>query len=149
MIVPDVNLLLYAHLTAFQQHAAARRWWEAAVADEREVGLAAPVIYGFIRIGTNRRVFASPMSVSDAVARVEEWLELPTARLLSPGPRHFEIAFRLLREVGVAANLTTDVQIAALALENQAEVVSNDTDFGRFTGLRWSNPLAGGSSSLS
>jgi uncharacterized protein len=123
MIVPDVNLLLYAHFTAFPEHDAARRWWEAAVTEEREVGLVAPAIYGFIRIATNRRVFARPMSVSDAVARVEEWLELPTTRLLSPGPRHFEIAFRLLLEVGVAANLTTDVQIAALALENKAEVV--------------------------
>lgn len=142
MIVPDVNLLLYAHLTAFPEHAAARRWWEAAIADEREVGFASPVIYGFIRIGTNRRIFTTPMSVSDAIERVEQWLELPTARLLNPGPKHFEIAFRLLRAVGVAANLTTDVQIAALALENQAEVLSNDTDFGRFPGLRWSNPIA-------
>jgi uncharacterized protein len=141
MIVPDVNLLLYAHITAFAQHEAARGWWERAVANGQEIGLAAPVIYGFIRIGTNRRVFAEPMSVSNAVARVEEWLELPTARLLSPGPRHFEIAFRLLREIGTAANLTTDVQIAALALENQAEVLSSDMDFARFSGLRWNNPL--------
>jgi len=141
MIVPDVNLLLYAHVTAFAQHEVARSWWEDAVASGREIGLAAPVIYGFIRIGTNRRIFADPMPVSYAVERVEEWLELPLARLLTPGPRHFEIAFRLLRDVGTAANLTTDVQIAALALENQAEVFSSDTDFARFSGLRWRNPL--------
>jgi len=48
----------------------------------------------------------------------------------------------LLREAGVAANLTTDAQIAALAIEHQAEVHSNDADFGRFPGLRWVNPLA-------
>jgi uncharacterized protein len=141
MIVPDVNLLLYAHITAFPQHETARRWWEQAVATDREIGLALPVIYGFIRIATNRRVFSEPMSVAGAVSTVEKWLTLPGVRVLGPGSRHFEIAFRLLREIGTAADLTTDVQIAALALENQAEVHSNDTDFARFEGLRWSNPL--------
>ncbi|HEX5098436.1 MAG TPA: type II toxin-antitoxin system VapC family toxin [Polyangiaceae bacterium] len=142
MIVPDVNLLLYAHLTPFPEHAAARRWWEQAAGSEREIGLAPVVIFGFVRIATNRRVFERPLTISDATARVEEWLDLPTARLLTPGPDHFAIAFRLLRRLGTAADLTTDAQIAAFALENQAEVVSNDADFGRFPGLRWSNPLA-------
>lgn len=61
--------------------------------------------------------------------------------MLTPGPRHLEVAFRLLRSIGTAGNLTTDAQIAAFAIENQAEVHSNDADFGRFEGLRWANPL--------
>jgi predicted nucleic acid-binding protein len=44
--------------------------------------------------------------------------------------------------VGTAGNLTTDVQLAALALELDADVYSNDSDFGRFQGIRWVNPLA-------
>ena len=48
----------------------------------------------------------------------------------------------LLRELGAAANLTTDAQLAALAIEHQGEVHSNDVDFGRFRGLRWVNPIA-------
>lgn len=63
-------------------------------------------------------------------------------RYLSPGPRHLEIAFDLLRKLGAAHNLTTDVQIAAYAIENQAEIHSNDADFARFQGARWVNPLA-------
>ena len=42
----------------------------------------------------------------------------------------------------MAANLTTDAQLAALAIEHQGELHSNDADFGRFPRLRWVNPLA-------
>ena len=66
----------------------------------------------------------------------------PCVRFLAPGPRHLEIAFRLLRHLGTAANLTTDAQLAALAIEHQAELHSSDADFGRFPELRWRNPLA-------
>jgi hypothetical protein len=38
--------------------------------------------------------------------------------------------------------LTTDTQLAAHAIENQAVLCSNDSDFARFEGLRWVNPLA-------
>jgi toxin-antitoxin system PIN domain toxin len=143
MIVPDINLLLYASITGFAEHPHARRWWEEALNGEQEVGLAAPALFGFIRIATNPRVFTTPMSVEKAMACVQEWLERPQVRFLLPGPRHLEVAFRLLRELGTAGNLTTDVQLAALAIEYQGTLHSNDTDFGRFQGLRWVNPLRG------
>jgi uncharacterized protein len=141
MIVPDVNLLLYANIRGFSEHARARKWWEEALNGQVEVGLAAPALFGFIRLSTNPRVFDAPMPVEQAVERAEEWLERPHVRLLLPGARHLEIAFRLLRELGSAGNLTTDVQLAALAMEHQAELHSNDSDFSRFSGLRWTNPL--------
>lgn len=141
MIVPDVNLLLYAELDAFAEHARARRWWERALSSGDEVGLATPAVFGFIRVSTNPRIFTVPLEVAAAVERVERWLERPSARFLLPGPRNLEIAFRLLRKLGTAANLTTDVQLAALAIEYQAELCSNDTDFGRFPQLRWVDPL--------
>lgn len=141
MIVPDLNVLLYAHVDAFVQHEAARTWWEELLSSDRDVGLAPPVVFGFLRLATNRRVFATPMSIDQAVAIVEQWLDQPHVRVLLPGPRHLEIAFGLLRATGSAGNLTTDAQIAALAIEHQAEVHSNDADFGRFPSLRWVNPL--------
>jgi predicted nucleic acid-binding protein len=81
------------------------------------------------------------MSMESAITRVEAWLERPNVVFLVPGPRHLDIAFRLLAGVGTGANLTTDVQLAAHAIETQGEVHSNDHDFGRFEGLRWHNPL--------
>lgn len=59
-----------------------------------------------------------------------------------PGPRHLELSFSLLRDLGTAGNLTTDIQLAALAIEHQAELHSADADFARMKGLRWVNPLA-------
>jgi predicted nucleic acid-binding protein len=35
----------------------------------------------------------------------------------------------------------SDAQLAALAIEYQAVLHSNDSDFSRFPGLRWHNPL--------
>ena len=106
-----------------------------------EVGIAGPALFGFVRIATNPRIFTPPMSIDEAIGHVESWLDASRAHFLVPGPRHLEIAFGLLRELGTGANLTTDVQLAALAIEHQAELCSSDTDFGRFAGLRWVNPL--------
>ncbi len=58
-----------------------------------------------------------------------------------PSTRHAEVLFGLLKSVGTAGNLTTDAHLAALAIDNQAELHSTDADFGRFKGLRWVNPL--------
>ena len=142
MIIPDVNLLLYAEINAYPQHGAARRWWEEALNGQDLVGLASVALFGFLRIATNRRVFEDPLALEDALTRVETWLARTNVFYLATGPRHLEIAFRLLRALGVGGNLTTDVQLAAHAIENQAELHSNDLDFGRFSGLRWKNPLS-------
>lgn len=141
MIVPDVNLLLYAQVSAFPEHAAARRWWEGLLNGEATVGLSLPALFGFIRIATHPRILRPPMAVPGTIEVVEGWLARPQVQLVQPGPRHLEIAFGLLRQLGTAANLTTDVQLAALAIEHQAQLHSNDGDFGRFPQLRWVNPL--------
>lgn len=141
MIVPDINLLLYAFIDSFPEHQGARGWWEACLNGKQEIGIPAPVLFGFIRIATNRRVFDPPIPTSQSLQIVEGWLARPNVRLLQPGPRHLQIAFDLLRDLGTAANLTTDVQIASLAIEYQGEVHSADTDFARFPQLRWRNPL--------
>jgi toxin-antitoxin system PIN domain toxin len=142
LIVPDVNLLLYAHLTAFREHAKARTWWETLVNGTTEVGIAAPALFGFIRLATNRRVHEPPMSVEAALECAEAWLARPHVHFLVPGPQHLRISFDLIRELSAAANLTTDAQLAAVAIEHRAELHSNDADFARFPGLRWVNPLS-------
>lgn len=142
MIIPDVNLLLYAVITGFPQHERARKWWEATLNDATPAGLPTAVVFGYLRIATNPRIFTSPLPVETAVGYLEQWLDQPHVDLLVPGPRHLALAFDLLRTLGTAGNLTTDAQLAALAIEHQAELHSNDTDFGRFPGLRWVNPLA-------
>lgn len=142
MILTDVNPLLNAYNRDFPAHAAARMWWERTVNDGEPIGLAWVTILGFIRIVTNPRALLNPMPVAEALAAAKSWLDLPNVDIVEPGPRHPEILFRLLVEAGVAGNLTTDAHLAALAIEHQARLASTDTDFARFPGLRWFNPLA-------
>lgn len=142
MIVVDVNLLLYAVISGFPQHQAARAWWEELLSGSAEVGLSGPAVFGFLRIATNPRVLTVPMSIEEATGHVRGWLDRPNVRFLVPGVQHLDLALDLLAAVGTAGNLTTDAQLAAYALELDAEMHSNDTDFARFAGLRWVNPLA-------
>ncbi len=131
MIVPDINLLLYAVVDGFLEHPRARVWWEQTLSSNEPVAIAAPALFGFVRLAT-----------SAALDHVSSWLDRPNVQFLGPGPRHLELCFALLRSAGTAANLTTDVQLAATAVEYQATLCSNDSDFARFAGLRWVNPLA-------
>jgi uncharacterized protein len=141
VIVPDVNLLLYAVVSGFPQHERAHDWWERTVNSSVRVGLTQPAIFGFLRIVTNGRVLRAPLAVDEAIGYVQDWLEQPNVELLVPGLNHLSVAFDLLAEIGTAGNLTTDVQVAAYAVEHGGEVHSNDTDFARFPGLTWVNPL--------
>ncbi|MEZ5332832.1 MAG: type II toxin-antitoxin system VapC family toxin [Thermoanaerobaculia bacterium] len=146
MIVPDVNLLVYAHDELAPFHPAARAWWEGVMSGDRRVGLPWSVTLGFVRLVTHPAVVREPRTPAAALSRVRGWLERPQAVVLEPGPRHLEILSRLFAETGVAGRLTTDTHLAALAIEHQCELHSNDTDFGRFPGLRWVDPLSGESS---
>jgi uncharacterized protein len=142
VILPDVNLLVYAYNRDAPHHGAARAWWEGLLNGETTVALAWAVSCGFVRLMTHRAVLARPLDPVLAVRHVRSWLERPNVELLDPGPRHLEILERLLGELGVGGNLTTDAHLAALAIEHQCELHSNDTDFARFAGLRWRDPLA-------
>ena len=141
MIVPDVNLLVYAHDTQSPFHDRARRWWEDALSGQRSVGVAWVAALGFIRITTNARIVHRAVPVNEACAAVRAWLGRRNVAVLHPGERHAELLFGLIEQLGAGANLTTDAHLAALAIEYQAELQSNDADFSRFSGLRWRNPL--------
>lgn len=141
MIVPDVNLLLYAYNRGAARHDAARAWWEELLRAGSPVGIPWAVILGFVRLSTTRGVFERPVTPAEALRRVGSWLAQPGVSVLNPGPRHLEVLGRMLAATA-GGPLTTDAHLAALAVENQAELHSNDADFARFPGLRWRDPLA-------
>ena len=142
MIVPDLNLLVYAYNSDAPHHEKARAWWERLLNGRDPVGVPWAVILGFVRLMTHPSVLVAPLAPSQALGFVRAWLERPQVTILEPGPRHLEIVERLLDGLGVAGNLTTDAHLAALSIEGQAELHSNDTDFARFPGLKWHNPLS-------
>lgn len=141
MIVPDLNLLLYAVDSGFSQHAAANRWWQACLNGDEPIGLCDVVSFGFLRLTTRRGIFARPLPVETAVGLIEQWSSLPQVHGLALCARSRAQIWRWMRELGVAGNLSTDLQIAALAHRERAAVYSNDTDFLRIAGLSVRNPL--------
>jgi toxin-antitoxin system PIN domain toxin len=142
MIIPDVNLLIYAYNSDAPHHAAAKAWWEDLLSSDLPVGLAWATMLGFIRLMTHRAVLLMPLEPERAGTIVRSWHSRPNVTVVEPGPRHLELLAAMCRALGTAGNLTTDAHLAALAIEHQSELCSNDADFARFPGLRWSNPLA-------
>jgi len=142
MILPDLNLILYAHNRGAASHLLARAWWEATLSSARPVGLCWAVMLGFIRLSTQRSVFREPLPVSAACGEVRAWLAQPQVIIVQPGRRHASIVLDFLERLGAAGNLTTDAHLAALAIEHQCELCSTDSDFTRFPGLHLTNPLA-------
>jgi uncharacterized protein len=141
MILPDVNLLVYAYNSSAPHHEPARAWWEDVLNREQPIGIAWAVAFGFVRLATHSSVLVDPLPPLDALGIVRGWFDQPSVSAIEPGPRHLAIIEDLFRATGVAGNLTTDTHLAALAIEHQAELCSNDADFARFPGLRWHNPV--------
>lgn len=141
MIIPDANLLLYAYDSDSPFHRPAARWWTSLLSGTEPVGLCPVVVFSFLRLATHAKVFARPMTVAEATERIRAWIARPNVRLLYPGPKHLESACALLAAAGTAGNLVSDAQIAAMALEYGATIHSADTDFARFKGVAWENPL--------
>ena len=141
MIIPDVNLLIYAYTTKNNFHLEARKWWESTLIQGEAVGIPWFVLFGFWRILTNRLVIEPPLSIAQVSRMSDEWFSFENVRPLEPGPRHYEIFKGLLTKLEIGGNLVSDAHLAALAIEHSCTLYSNDRDFDRFPALRWKNPL--------
>ena len=144
MILVDANLLLYAYNPRAQEHEKSRIWLEGVLSGTDLVRFAWLTLWAFLRIATNSRVFERPLSTSEAEAAVSSWLAQPSAGILEPGERHWDVLQGLMRQGQTAGPLVMDAVIAAIALEHGALVCTTDRDFSRFPGLKWTNPLVVG-----
>ncbi len=141
-MILDANLLLYARNSSDPRHAEARAFLEEVLNGPRRVGVPWQSLTAFLRIATSPRVFSTPLSATDASDQVEQWLSAPAAWVPVPGKGHAEVLLGLLRQLRLVGPLISDAHLAALALEHGTGVWSTDTDFARFPGLRWENPLS-------
>ena len=141
MIIIDANILLYAEDSLHPRHQQARVWWDGQLSGTGIVCLCWTVMSAFIRIGTNPRVFEHPLSLEQALARVQSWMDQPCTRVVRPTDRHWTVFQQVLTDGQAVANLVTDAHLAALAIEHGCELASTDSDFARFTKLKWKNPL--------
>ena len=142
MIVPDVNVLVYAARREAPEHAAYRAWLEQSLAGTEPVGISELVLSGAVRVLTNGRVFREPLSLDDALAYANALREQPNVLLLRPGDRHWTLFSGLARSGQCRGNLVADAYHAALVMECGGTWFTADRDFARFPGLRWRHPLA-------
>lgn len=141
MIVPDVNVLIYAMDANSPHHRTAWPWWQSALRGSEHIGFGWAVVTGYVRITTNPRVMSTPLTVEQAMSHVRSWLDAPRAHIISPGAEHLHMMERLLAPLGRGGTVVSDAHLAALALEHGGTVYSADADFGRFDRLSWVNPL--------
>ena len=140
MKIVDANVLLYAVNRNAPRHASARDWLDEALSGGARVAFCWVVLLAFLRLSTNGRIFDEPLSVSDAITQAEDWLAQPAAAVVEPTARHLGVVQQLLAPLETGGNLVNDAHLAALAIEHRCTVVSYDTDFLRFNGVKLETP---------
>lgn len=138
----DANLLLYSVDEDSPFHVGAREWLSDVLNGPRRVGLPWPSLAAFVRIATHPRASRHPLDPATAWAQVEAWLGAAPSFVPAPTDRHAEVFGDLVVRHQLRGNLIPDGHLAALAIEHGLAVCSADTDFARFTEVRWVNPLA-------
>ncbi|MBI4347122.1 MAG: PIN domain-containing protein [Elusimicrobia bacterium] len=137
----DANILLFAADSRSPAHARAAAWLTLALNGEVRVGLPWESLTAFVRIATHPRASDHPLAPQAAWGFVTDWLAAPTAWVPLATERHAEVLGRLIERYRLAGNLVPDGHLAALAIEHGLEVCSTDTDFARFSEIRWRDPL--------
>jgi toxin-antitoxin system PIN domain toxin len=141
MILPDANLLIYAHDESCPQHPKALGWWQHTLAGRETIGIPWIVLLAFTRLLTSPQICLNPLTTGQVREIVEGWLSGPNIRMIQVSPRAVGGFFDLLQDAGTGGNLCTDALIALHAREHSATIYSNDRDFDRFPGVKWANPL--------
>jgi toxin-antitoxin system PIN domain toxin len=142
MLLPDVNVLVYAHREDSTVDHSRYAAWLTDLATRREpFALSVLALSAVVRITTNPRIFRRPSNLDEVFAFIEELRARPNARVVGPGPEHLAIFEDLCRRAGATGKLVADAQHAAVAVEHGCTLVTTDSDFDRFPALRWRHPL--------
>ena len=142
MILPDVNILIYAFRRDVPQHAMCRRWLAEIVTGDARFGVSPQALAAMVRIATNPRVFRTPSTLDEAFGFCDDLLGQPHCEVVEPGDRHWGIFRQLCSETQTRGSRITDAWFAALAIEWGCEWITLDRDYARFPELKWRAPVA-------
>ena len=140
MQLPDVNVLIYAHREDAPEHARYATWLRTLTVSAEPFALSEIVLAGYIRLVTNKKIFSPPTPMETAIAFCQRLATRPRAVMVRPTPRHWEVFVKLCRDI--EGPLVSDAYLAALPIEHGCELITTDSDFARFAGLRWRHPLS-------
>ena len=108
MLLPDVNVLVYAHREDAAEHERYRAWLTAVMESPLAYGISDLVLSGFLRVVTHPKVFRDPSPSSAALEFVSQVRSRPNCVPVSPGPRHWGLFVDLVRASGAKGNLVPD-----------------------------------------
>jgi toxin-antitoxin system PIN domain toxin len=139
MLMPDVNVLIYAHREDEAVHEPYAAWLKGLVDGPEPFGLSILVAVRFLHIVTSARIYADPSPLPIALAAIEQLAGHPRCRIVAPGSGHMTEVARLCRATSATGKAIADAQHAALAVAEGGTWVTRDADFARFVphGLRW------------
>jgi toxin-antitoxin system PIN domain toxin len=140
MILPDVNVLIYAFRADDPHHAVCKAWLESVVHGDARFAISPLALSAVVRITTNPRTFSQPSSLPDAFGYCEDLLTQPHCEIVQPGDRHWGIFRDLCAKSGTRGPRVTDAWFAALAIEHGCTWITYDRDYARFDGLDWREP---------
>jgi toxin-antitoxin system PIN domain toxin len=141
MQLPDVNVLIYAHRLESPEHERYAEWLERLARGPEPFALSELGASGFVRIVTSPKIWDEPTTTEDAMEFIQRLRNRSNARLLTHGPASWEIFAKLCVAARARGKLVADAYHAALAIEHGCELVTADSDFARFAGLRQRHPL--------
>ncbi|MGH3885983.1 MAG: TA system VapC family ribonuclease toxin [Pseudonocardiaceae bacterium] len=143
MILPDVNVLVYAFRREAEQHQRYAVWLARMVAGEAELALHDMVLAGVARLVTHPRIFADPAPMPltlDFLARIRA---ARRARWLPVGDVAWSEFERLAQaDRGLRGNLVPDALLAALARAHGCRIATADRGFARFPGVHSFDPAS-------
>jgi toxin-antitoxin system PIN domain toxin len=144
MILPDVNVLIYAFRQDVPRHALCRAWLASVVSGDARFGISLLALSALVRVTTNPRAYRTPSTIEEAFEFCEFLLGQPHCHIVEPGERHWDIFRRLCITNDIRGPRVTDAWFAALAIESGCEWITFDRDYARFPGLKWQVPAASG-----
>ena len=140
MILPDVIILVYAAMQESANHQKYHQWLEGLLQGTTPFGIADLTLSGFLRVATNKRIFANPLTLNEALLFANAVRLSKNAVVIAPGPQHWDLFTQLCSATNAQGNGIPDAYFAALAIESNCEWITNDRGFSRFPGLNWRAP---------
>ena len=144
IVLPDVNVLIYAFRRESTGHEEYANWLTELLSGADELALSESTLTGFMRIVTNPRVYADPAPTTVAMeflqavrsARRQRWVTV-TDTVWST------FAAIVSGDTQVRGSLIPDAWLAALALAHGCHLATADRGFARFGRLQWFDPVRG------
>jgi hypothetical protein len=141
MILPDVNVVLYAYRSEAPEHRRHAAWLNDLLRSGRTFAIAPQVLSSLVRIMTHRKAFGISYSTADVLQFCNALVTHPRCEIVQPSPRHWDIFCELCSTGNARGNRVPDAWFAALAIEHDCEWITHDRDYARFPGLRWRPPF--------